>query len=101
MSSIEEVREPGMKFDGGKPRWDLLPFDAVAKMVDVLTVGAAKYTAENWRLVPDANARYFAALLRHLSAWKQGERDDPETGLPHLAHAGCCVLFLLALELKR
>jgi hypothetical protein len=87
---------PGDKFDSAKSRWDLLPLDSVGRIVEVLTYGAKKYAPDNWRKVPDANNRYFAAALRHLAAWKLGEHLDPESGLPHLAHAGCCILFLLA-----
>jgi hypothetical protein len=38
---------------------------------------------------------FFAALLRHLFAWWRGEELDPESGLSHLAHAGCCLMFLM------
>lgn len=86
----------GRKDDTAKPRWDLLPMDAVAPIVDVLTYGAKKYAPDNWRRVPDSRARYYAAALRHLTAWWLGEEIDPESGLRHLAHVGCCVLFLLA-----
>ena len=88
----------GRKFDFDKDRWDLLPWDAAAKIVKVLTLGARKYAPNNWKFVDNAEDRYFAALHRHLSAWRSGEQLDPETKLPHLAHAGCCVLFLLSLE---
>ena len=57
--------------------------------------GAAKYGADNWQHVPNARQRYFDAAMRHLLAWWDGERLDAESGLPHLAHAGCCILFLL------
>jgi hypothetical protein len=92
------VANPGDKFDTDKPRWDLLPLEAIACVVDVLTYGARKYAPDNWRAVPDAKRRYYAAAQRHLSAWWLGEQDDPETKLPHLAHACCCTLFLLALQ---
>ena len=42
--------------------------------------------------------RYVKAAFRHLIAYSQGEVNDKESGLPHLAHLGCCVLFLLSLE---
>ena len=35
------------------------------------------------------------ACHRHLQAWWSGERLDKESGLPHLAHAVCCLLFLM------
>ncbi len=88
----------GVKGDAEKPRWDLLPMDAVASIVDVLGYGAKLYAPDNWRLVPEARRRYYAAALRHLVAWWLGEKRDPESTHPHLAHAACCLLFLLALE---
>ncbi len=38
---------------------------------------------------------YFDACMRHLTAWIEGERKDPESGLSHLAHAVCCLLIML------
>jgi hypothetical protein len=87
--------EFGVKYDGDKPRWDLMPMAQAEEIVKVLTFGAKKYpSADNWKRVEGAKDRYFAAALRHLTAWKNGEQKDKETGLSHLAHAGCCLLFL-------
>jgi hypothetical protein len=91
-------RRVGVKDDRGKARWDLLPLDAVEGIVDVLTYGASKYAPEGWRSVPDAGDRYLAALLRHLAAWRGGERLDQESGLPHLAHVACNAVFLVWLD---
>lgn len=85
----------GKKDDAGKRRWDLLPLGPVGEVVDVLTYGAKKYAPDNWQHVADPQARYFAAAMRHLSAWREGEKADSETGCSHLAHAACCLLFLL------
>jgi hypothetical protein len=90
------MAELGRKDDGGKPRWDLLPFEALSHVVDVLTFGAKKYAPDNWRQVDGWRWRYFRAGLGHLVAWWRGEKLDQESGLPHLAHAACCVLFLAA-----
>ena len=87
----------GTKLDQGKARWDLLPWAAVEEVVDVLTYGAQKYSPDGWRRVPDAKSRYFAAALRHIAAYAQDETDDSESGQHHLAHAVCCLLFLLEL----
>lgn len=91
----------GMKFDGDKPRMDLLldgcP-NALLRVSDVLTFGAKKYEAHSWHTVAEGKSRYKAALLRHLTAHAQGEVNDPESGMPHLAHAACCSLFILELE---
>jgi len=85
----------GVKFDHGKPRWDLLPFDVIEEIVKVLTMGAQKYEDHNWKKIENIPERYFAALMRHMAAWQAGETEDQESGLSHLAHAGCCLTFLL------
>lgn len=77
-----------------KTRFDLVPFSAVGEIANVLAYGAEKYSANNW-CRGTAWSRYYAALCRHVFAWWQGEDLDPETGLSHLAHAGCCLLFLM------
>ena len=59
----------GVKYDGQKPRWNLVPWAQLETVVQVLTFGAAKYPeADNWKRVPDTRARYFAAVQRHLVA---------------------------------
>lgn len=86
----------GVKFDQKKDRWDLLPISEIRKVVKVLTYGADKYPeADNWKRVPDHRNRYFAAAMRHITAWYDGEALDPDTGYSHLAHAICCLLFLM------
>jgi hypothetical protein len=83
----------GTKFDSLKPRWSLVPKGVIAQVVDVLTFGAAKYSADNWMYVaPD---KYYNALNRHIDAWRNGEKLDEETGKHHLAHALCCLMFML------
>lgn len=77
-----------------KTRFDLVPFGAIAEIADVLAYGAAKYEANNWARGTEWG-RYFAALCRHIFAWWRGEDRDPETGYSHLAHAGCCLVFLM------
>jgi hypothetical protein len=88
----------GMKDDAGKLRYELLPMAPVDEIVRVLGFGAAKYDDDNWRRVEDAENRYYAAAMRHLSAWRQGENIDPESGRSHLAHAACCLVFLMELH---
>lgn len=85
----------GKKFDQDKLRWDLFPFDAAEEIVKVLMFGAQKYNDWNWSKGIKFN-RLFAAIMRHIWAWWRGETNDPETGLNHLAHVGCCIVFLLS-----
>lgn len=91
----------GRKFDGGKRQYGLVPPIAFAHFVDVLTSGAKKYEPENWRRVPNAIDRYFDAAMRHMwDGWKSGEQLDPETKKHHLAHAMCCLAFIIDLEME-
>lgn len=85
------------KDDSGKAPWHLFPWDAARQIVAVLRFGAGKYGDRNWERGL-AYSRVYSALLRHLVAWWEGEPCDEETGSSHLAHAGCCLLFLLAFE---
>ena len=90
----------GRKFDGGKMEYGLLPPLALEETVKVLTFGAQKYERDNWQKVPDSKRRYFDAMQRHVWAWKQGEQMDPESGIHHLAHAMCCLMFLYEHDVK-
>lgn len=85
----------GVKYDQNKPQWSLLPFEALEEVVEVLTSGAKKYAPDNWKYVPDADARYMDAAFRHMAQYMQGEQYDEETGNNHLAHAVGCLLFKL------
>lgn len=89
------ISEEGTKADEGKLPLDLLAYDALAGTARVLQFGAEKYAPRNWEK-GIAYSRVFAALQRHITAWWQGEDTDPETGLSHLHHAGCCIMFLQA-----
>lgn len=87
------------KHDAGKPRVGLIPPEYVMETAAVLTSGAEKYGADNWARGAEWS-RYFDAAQRHLWAWRAGEDTDPETGRSHLAHASCCLAFLLAYQAR-
>lgn len=99
IAASQTAKTGGRKFDGGKPRFGLLPPIALEETAKVLTYGAEKYEEENWRRVPGAEDRYFDAALRHMWAWKQGQMNDPETNLHHMAHAVCCLMFIAELSI--
>ncbi len=84
----------GKKFDQDKPRMDLLDTEALTQIARVMGMGAKKYGDHNWR-GGLAWSRVIGAAMRHLTAFNNGEDLDPESGLSHLAHLGCCVMFLL------
>ena len=92
----------GEKYDAGKPPWDVVPFEVLDELVKILNVGVKKYgKPSGWQYVEDMENRYFAALMRHLSAYRQGERTDPESGELHISHALCNVVFLVWKELEK
>jgi hypothetical protein len=83
----------GKKYDGGKLRLDLVPFELQEGVAMVLAFGADKYGEHNWK-GGIHYSRIFGAVLRHLWAWWRGENLDKESGMPHLWHAACGVGFL-------
>ena len=85
----------GRKADQDKPRMDLIPPHAEKLMADVLTFGAKKYSPDNWRKVPDLTNRYTATAMRHINDYRSGNSSDSETGIHHLAHAMCCLAFII------
>jgi len=93
------INDEGKKFDQGKLDFSLVPVNAWKEIVSVLTFGKKKYGADNWKYVADSSSRYYSAALRHVTAWREGEVIDKESGKAHLAHAICCLLFLLYTDL--
>lgn len=92
-----EVDPQAQKFDNGKVPLQLMSTVALNKIAEVLAHGAQKYSANQWRTGMDWS-RLIGAALRHITAFNNGEDLDPESGLSHLAHAGCCIMFLLEYE---
>jgi hypothetical protein len=83
------------KHDSGKADWSLVPFEALEDMVKVLEFGANKYSRNNWRENGGFKwLRICNSTLRHLFAFMRGETLDPESGISHIAHAQCNLLFL-------
>jgi hypothetical protein len=92
-----EPKKQGIKFDEKKLRYDLISFAALDDMVNVLTFGATKYNDRNWE-TGILYSRLLGATLRHIKDWALGQKVDKETGINHLAHAMCCLMFLLHYE---
>ncbi len=87
--------EPGKRYDMGKPRYDLLPPDAMEELVAVYTNGAQKYEDRNWEKGMSWG-RVLGSLLRHVFAWMSGETHDKESGLHHMAHAAWNCMTLVS-----
>lgn len=89
----------GTKHDAGKVRLELLSVDALVAIAEVLGHGAEKYTDNNWR-GGFKWSRLYGAVLRHLTSHMNGQSIDPESGLSHLAHAACGMMFLIEHEVR-
>lgn len=100
-----QITQPGpfklagaaIKFDQGKLPLHLLSTEAMNQTAAVLQFGAQKYAEHNWRK-GFTWSRPLAAAMRHITAFNNGEDKDPESGFSHLAHAACCIMFLLEFE---
>lgn len=90
----------GRKDDTDKPPMSLLDRYALEQIANVLAFGAKKYAKHNWRKGLEYS-RLLDAALRHLLAFADGEDNDPESGFSHIAHAGCCIMFLLWMSKNR
>jgi len=96
MSDEVRITDPKTGGQKGKKRAQLSAVDpaAILRVAEVAGFGAEKYERLNfargyaWSLSYDA-------LQRHLHAFWGGENNDPESGLPHLAHAAWHALALL------
>jgi hypothetical protein len=86
-----------LKYDENKPPINLLSREALEQTAKVMAFGKEKYDAHNWRK-GFAWSRPLSAAMRHIMAFNDGENKDPESGLSHLAHAACCIMFLLEFE---
>jgi hypothetical protein len=80
---------------GDKPsRYDLIPAYPLDNVARAYGYGASKYAPQNWRKGYKWSLS-FAALMRHAWAFWRGEDNDPESGLPHLAHAAFHCLTMM------
>ena len=83
----------GARFNSGKAKMSLIPFCTLEDEAKVWEYGAKKYADWNWAKGM-AWSIPFECAMRHMAAWQRGEENDPESGLPHLAHAMCNLRML-------
>jgi hypothetical protein len=86
-------KEQADRFNEGKPQWSQVNFKALEPMVRVLEYGAQKYSRDNWKKgLPTLDV--CDSLMRHLVAYMEGEDIDSESGLEHIGHMQCNLMFL-------
>lgn len=92
VESQTQRAERGVKHDQTKEPLSLLSRTWLLGVARVMSFGAKKYAAHNWRSGIE-RSRLLSAALRHILAYNEGEDTDPETGFSHLDHASCCLMF--------
>jgi len=91
----ETSENPKDRVGETKPPLHLIPPAAEILESVVMGLGAKKYGPFNWRTASVRATIYVAAAKRHLIQWLDGQDDDPESGVSHLAHARACLGILL------
>jgi hypothetical protein len=76
----------------------VLPWNILARVGIAMLEGARKYGRHNWRTGGARSSVYFDATLRHMMAWWEGERIDPDSGQHHLVKVIAGLLVYLDAE---
>jgi hypothetical protein len=100
MQSRGRLVEPAVKHDAGKPRYDLIPPEAMEAAAHVFRIGAEKYGDRNWEKGMSWG-RIFRALMSHAWKWWGGEEHDPDDGQHHLDSVIWCAMVLRAYAARR
>ena len=87
------LKKKGLRFNEGKVRTDLLPFDVIWHISKVLQAGAEKYADRNWELGLSWMT-CVGCLMRHLIKFVSGNDIDKETGIPHIDLVMINAIFL-------
>ena len=87
-----------VRYDFMKLRWDLLPTDAIEKIIEIYTHGSIKYNDHNWRKGFHWS-RCIGSLMRHLNAFNNGEDIDEDSGALHLSQVAWNAITLLWFQL--
>lgn len=89
----------GLRHNAGKPRFDLVPPEAMVALADHFRKGAEKYADRNWERGMDWG-KCFASMERHAWSWMNGEDFDPETGSHHMVAVAWNALALYVYSVR-
>jgi hypothetical protein len=95
---VDKPTNPKDAIGSGKLPLHLWPTTATALGSLGLLDGMLKYGRSNYRAIGVRASIYYDAASRHLNAWFEGEECDPDSGLPHLAHALACLAIIVDAE---
>jgi hypothetical protein len=77
-----------------KVPFSTLSAPVVMEMAIAMLEGALKYGRHNYRVKGVRASVYYDALMRHITAWWEGEDIDAESGMHHLVKAMTTLLVL-------
>lgn len=100
MSSLEKEPNPKDAIAIKKAPLSCIPMPPLYEEGLVMLSGAMKYGRHNWRVSGVKASVYFDATMRHMTSWWEGQDDDPESGLSHLAHASACLSIVRDSQLQ-
>lgn len=99
------MSESALRYNTGKNRLELVPYELIEEVGKVLTYGAAKYTiTEEDGTIVDGSRNWekgmswrsvLGSLKRHILEFEKGNLKDEESQLGHLSHAATNIAFLL------
>ena len=96
----KKASNPKDEVSNSKLHFELVPDSLGAYAAVAFTEGALKYGRYNWRVAGARSSVYRAALDRHITKWWNGEEEDPDTGVPHLAYALACIGIIIDAEMS-
>lgn len=94
------ITEGGRKDDAKKPRFDLIPSEAMIAFADLYRIGAELYGDRNWEKGMRWG-RVFRALMSHAWKWWMGESYDQKDGQHHLMSVAWCAFALYCYEIRK
>ena len=98
--AITSMATTATKHDAGKPRYDLIPPEALDGLSRLFGMGAVKYDARNWEKGM-VWSRVFSAMMRHAWKWFRGESYDTEDGQHHLLSVIWCAMVLYTYAIRK
>ena len=77
-----------------KVPFSTIPSPVIAEIGLAMLEGARKYGRHNYRVAGVRASVYYDAVLRHITAWWEGEDIDVDSGLNHIIKALTCLVVL-------
>lgn len=78
----------------GKVPFSVIPSGVLGELGCAMLEGGRKYGRHNYRVAGVRGSVYYDALMRHMTAWWEGEDIDPDSGVHHVVKT-IATLFVL------